>query len=113
TTADSNDSIAPSMAMVNADGSSNMTWSKVVSGHCRLGNARGIAPNVDSIVATPAGANTVTATVATSIASKGPGTRDRPGMRGPHSASARLATASSVVAGCSCGSDNSSCQALA
>ena len=64
------------------------------------------------MVATPCGANTAVAAVAASIASNGPGTRDSPGMRGPHSASARLPSASSVVAMCNCGNDCSSCQAL-
>ena len=76
--------------LVNADGSSVTSRSKEIAGNCRCGSARGISPKVDAMVATPAGSSSTVAAVAASIASSGPGTRDRPGMRGPHSASARL-----------------------
>ena len=83
TAADSSDSMAPSMAIVNAAGTSVTSRSNVTSGTRKCGSPRGISPNALAMVATPSKWNVAWIAVATSIAINGPGTRDRPGTRGP------------------------------
>ncbi len=53
TTADSSDSIAPSIAIVNAGPISSSTRGSVISGIERFGRPRGMPPNSVPIVATP------------------------------------------------------------
>ncbi len=53
TTAESNDSIAPSTAMVMAAGTSERHASKDRLGQCGVGKDRGISPNCDPKVAIP------------------------------------------------------------
>ena len=107
TTADSSDSIAPSIAIVKAEGSSSITSSKPIDGTENAGSERGMAPKVDSIVAMPGSSKASVTAVAATIASSGPGTFARPGIRGPYSASTRLPSPSSVVGQCSCANDPS------
>ena len=53
TTADSSDSMAPSIAIVNAGPISSMTRAAVISGNCSVGRPCGMPPNAEPMVATP------------------------------------------------------------
>ncbi len=58
TTADSRDSMAPSIAIVNAGPISVMTWVSDRSGAVKDGRPRGIPPNAEPMVATPSRSST-------------------------------------------------------
>ncbi len=112
TTADSSDSMAPSMAMVKADGSRATSRSMLTAGSTKRGRPTGISPNVLPMVATVGKANMAWTAVAATSAITGPGTRRSPGTRGPNTMSSRLDNASAAVTGSSCGRTCSRCQSL-
>ncbi|MNP52768.1 hypothetical protein D3C76_1471800 [compost metagenome] len=112
TTADSSDSMAPSMAMAKAGPISSMTRDRVISGRLNSGRPCGMPPNALPMVATPSKWNADWITVANAIATSGPGTRFRPGNLGATRTRTRLAVARSVVATCRLGSAWSRCQSF-
>ncbi|CFP65545.1 Uncharacterised protein [Bordetella pertussis] len=77
TTADSRDSMAPSMAMAKAGPINSMTRDTVISGHCQLGRPCGMPPKALPMVATPSRPSAACSVVATTSATSGPGTRRR------------------------------------
>ena len=110
TTADSSDSIAPSMAMAKAGPISSSACASVMLGSVKLGNPSGMPPNALPMVVTPLNWKIDWMTVAATIPTSGPGTRCRPRMRLEKITSSRLASASAVVAMCRCGRACSRCQ---
>ncbi|MCY1356561.1 hypothetical protein D9M69_430180 [compost metagenome] len=112
TTADSSDSIAPSMAMVKAGPASSIMRASEISGSDGAGNPRGRPPKALPMVATPSKRNSACTAVATTSATSGPGTRCSQRTRGAPSTSSRLPSASAVVAACHCGSACSSCHSF-
>src|SRR3546814_7859017 len=103
TTADSKDSMAPSIAMANAGPISSMQRVRVISGQVREGRPRGISPKVLPMVATLSKLKTACMLVTTISAASGPGTRAKCGMREVKMTSNKETTASTVVVGTNCG----------
>ena len=82
TTAESNDSMAPSIAIVKAGPISMMIWENERSGMANDGSPGAMPPKALPMVATPGICNTACSAVAMTIATSGPGTRASPLMRG-------------------------------
>ncbi len=112
TTADSSDSMAPSIAIVNAGSISSIRRVAVTSGKWKDGKPCGIPPKALPMVATPAKWNIPWRAVTATSATSGPGIRFRPGNLDVKITSNSDNRASDVVAGCRCGSACSRCQSF-
>ncbi len=97
TTADSSDSIAPSIAIVMAGPTSEITWTNDICGTWNLGRPNGMPPKALPSVATPLKWNDDCSTVATTMATSGPGTCRSPLTRDVNSTIARLSAARASV----------------
>ena len=112
TTADSSDSIAPSIAIVKAGPISMITCDIVSAGHTSGGRPVGMPPKALPIVAMPGHCSSWCRPVAMSIAIRGPGIRASGRKRGAYITSSRLSTARPAVGRWVCGRASTSCHSF-
>ena len=97
TTADSSDSMAPSMAIVKAGPMRMSSWENDVCGHPNTGKPCGIPPKALPMVATAGKCSVDCTAVATSIARSGPGMALTSAIFGAKITTTKLSNASAKV----------------
>ncbi len=93
TTADSNDSIAPSISIAKAGPISSMTFAPVTSSQCHEGSRGAMPPNALPMVATPSKEKIACKTVVTTNATSGPSTP----LSGPGIFALKIRTARAMI----------------